>query len=80
MYKITLENLNKLLRDNKQKQFLTALQELAKERIGMTALADKISNTRQSLYHALSKQGNPELSTFLGVIDALGLKLVIEEK
>ncbi|HMP74622.1 MAG TPA: transcriptional regulator, partial [Kiritimatiellia bacterium] len=30
---------------------------------------------RESLYKALSKDGNPELSTILRVFDSVGLKL-----
>jgi len=41
----------------------------------MTELARATELGRESLYEALSKEGNPELSTVLRVIDALGLKL-----
>jgi len=43
---------------------------------GMSELADQVGVSRQSLYVALSESGNPSLSTFLGVLKALGLKLV----
>lgn len=42
---------------------------------GMSAVAAKSGLGRESLYKALSSEGNPELATFLKVIKALGLKL-----
>jgi len=43
--------------------------------IGMTELAAKAGVTREALYKALSPTGDPRLSTFLGVMRALGIKL-----
>ena len=45
---------------------------------GMAAIAAKSGLGRESLYKALSAEGNPELATFLKVIKALGLKLRVE--
>lgn len=42
---------------------------------GMTAVSGKAGLGRESLYKALSSEGNPELATFLKVIKALGLRL-----
>lgn len=42
---------------------------------GMTDLARKAGLSREHLYRALSKSGNPELSTLLKVFGALGLRL-----
>ena len=43
--------------------------------MGMTQLAEKAGVTREALYKALSPTGDPRLSTFLGVMKALGIKL-----
>jgi probable addiction module antidote protein len=43
--------------------------------MGMTQLAGKAGVTREALYKALSPTGDPRLSTFLGVMKALGIKL-----
>jgi probable addiction module antidote protein len=43
---------------------------------GMSQLARDTGLTREALYRALSKDGNPELGTVLKVVSALGLKLV----
>lgn len=42
---------------------------------GMTGVARQAGLGRESLYKALSPEGNPEFSTVLKVIRALGLKL-----
>ncbi len=45
---------------------------------GMMRLAKETGLTREGLYKALSKDGNPSLATILKVIHALGLKLTPE--
>lgn len=51
-----------------------ALGDIARA-IGMTELAAKAGVTREALYKALSPTGDPRLSTFLGVMKALGIRL-----
>jgi probable addiction module antidote protein len=51
-----------------------ALGDIARAK-GMTEVADKAGVTREALYKALSPDGDPRLSTFLGVMRALGIKL-----
>lgn len=43
--------------------------------VGMTKLAQETGLTRPALYKALSSEGNPEFSTVLKVIQALGFGL-----
>jgi probable addiction module antidote protein len=45
---------------------------------GMTEIAKKTGITREGLYKALSAEGDPKLSTFLGVIKSLGLRLSVK--
>jgi probable addiction module antidote protein len=45
---------------------------------GMSEIARATGLSRESLYKALSTDGNPEFGTVLRVINALGLKLAIE--
>ena len=52
----------------------TALGDIARDR-GMTQLAAEAGVTREALYKALSPTGDPRLSTLLGVMKALGVKL-----
>jgi probable addiction module antidote protein len=51
-----------------------ALGVVARAR-GMTAVASDAGVTREALYKALSENGDPRLSTLLGVVKALGLQL-----
>lgn len=45
---------------------------------GMTKIARKAGLGRESLYKALSPEGNPEFATVLKVVRALGLRIHIE--
>ena len=45
---------------------------------GMTEIAKQAKLSRESLYRALSKVGNPELSTLIKVLHALGMRLAVE--
>lgn len=54
-----------------------ALGTVARAR-GMTELAREAGLTRQGLYKALSDQGDPRLSTLLGVAKALGYRLTVQ--
>jgi probable addiction module antidote protein len=51
-----------------------ALGDIARAR-GMTQLAKETGMGRESLYKALSPNGNPEFSTIMKVVQALGLRL-----
>jgi len=51
-----------------------ALGDIARAK-GMTAIAREAGLGRESLYKALSPEGNPEFATILKVIRALGLEL-----
>ena len=51
-----------------------ALGDIARAK-GMADIARETGLGRESLYKALSPEGNPELATVLKVVKALGLKL-----
>jgi probable addiction module antidote protein len=51
-----------------------ALGTVARAR-GMTGVADKAGVTREALYRALSENGDPRLSTVMGVMKALDIQL-----
>ena len=44
---------------------------------GMTQVAKDAGVTREALYKALSAEGDPKLSTLLGVVKALGVNLTV---
>ena len=56
-----------------------ALGVVARAR-GMSQVAKKSGLTRESLYKALSADGNPEFGTVMRVVKALGLQLSITTK
>ncbi len=53
-----------------------ALGDVARAK-GMARIAQAAGLGRESLYKALSKEGNPEFATVLKVMHALGLKLKV---
>ncbi len=53
-----------------------ALGTIARAR-GMAQIAKKAGLSRESLYKALSSEGNPEFGTVIRVMHALGLKFSI---
>jgi probable addiction module antidote protein len=53
-----------------------ALGTIARAR-GMSQIAKKAGLSRESLYKALSAEGNPEFGTIIRVVQALGLKFSI---
>ena len=60
-----------------QKYIAVALGTVARAR-GMAGVADKAGVTRTALYKALSETGDPQLSTLIGVVKALGFRLALE--
>ncbi len=67
------------LEENDPALIAAALGDVARAK-GMTQVAKKAGLGRESLYKSLSAQGNPELSTVLKVIHALGLKLQVRSE
>lgn len=60
------------------KVLLIALRQIAEARGGMAKVAKAAGVERESLYRALSSQGNPRLSTLRAVAKAVGLRLTLE--
>ena len=57
--------------------FLAALQNVARANGGMTKLAQATSLGRESMYKALSEQGNPEFKTLNSILHAFGMRFAI---
>ncbi|OAN48415.1 addiction module antidote protein [Magnetospirillum moscoviense] len=66
--------LNAALEEGDAALVVTALGDIARAK-GMTEIAHQTGLGRESLHKALSPEGNPEFSTILKVVRALGLKL-----
>ncbi|MDE0079951.1 MAG: putative addiction module antidote protein [Caldilineaceae bacterium] len=66
--------LDAALEDGDPQLITAALGDIAKAR-GMTKVAADIGCSRESLYKALSANGNPLFATVLKTVNALGLRL-----
>jgi probable addiction module antidote protein len=64
------------LEDGDPSLVAAALGDIARSK-GMTQIARETGLGRESLYKALSIDGNPEFSTVLKVLQALGLRLQV---
>lgn len=62
------------LEDGEPTLVAVALGDIARAK-GMSQIARETGLGRESLYKALSPDGNPEFSTILKVVRALGLRL-----
>lgn len=69
--------LNAALEDSSE-MFLIALRKVAQAR-QMAKVAKEANIQRETLYHALSGEGNPTLQTLSSVLGVLGLKISISE-
>ncbi|HXM20359.1 MAG TPA: addiction module antidote protein [Terriglobales bacterium] len=65
--------------DDEPGVLLIALRRIAEARGGIAKVAKAAGIERESLYRALSRRGNPRLSTLVAVAKAVGLKLTVEE-
>lgn len=65
------------MEDDDPAVFLVALREVATAR-GMGELARKAKVGRESLYKALSEDGNPEIRTLAKLLGAMGLRLSVQ--
>ena len=66
-----------LLEEGNANAFAAGLGDVARAK-GMSQVARDAGVSRESLYRALSDEGNPEFGTILKVMRALGLKLVAQ--
>jgi probable addiction module antidote protein len=62
------------IEDGDPRVIAAALGDIARAK-GMSQVARDAALSRESLYRALSENGNPEFGTVMKVIRALGLKL-----
>lgn len=73
------EYLKAAMEDTDEPQvLLIALRQIAEARGGIAKIAKKAGVERESLYRALSRRGNPRLSTLFAVTKAMGLTLTVE--
>jgi probable addiction module antidote protein len=69
--------LNAAVEENDPALLVTALAQVVKAH-GMSRTARRARLTRMGLYKTLSPGGNPELKTFLGIVNASGVRLAFQ--
>ena len=70
------EYLNSVLEEGNDTEMVTAIGHIAKA-IGMTKIAEETGMSRPSLYKALSEGANPQFSTIVKVLKAIGGQIQI---
>lgn len=71
--------LDGLSADESLDPFLLALNRVAKAH-GVQKIAMNSKLTRDAIYKALSKKGNPTFSTLHGILETIGLQLHVQKK
>jgi probable addiction module antidote protein len=66
--------LNAAAEENDPALMLAALAQVVKAH-GVSKMAKKVALSRAGVYKTLSKGGNPELKTFMGIVNASGMKI-----
>lgn len=67
-------------RDGDTQAFLLSLRDLVEAQGGIGKLVSKTKLSRQHLYKVLSSRGNPQMSTILSIMNALGFQISIKLK
>ena len=71
-----VEYLNVALEANDPKYFTKALGNVARAK-GMSSISENTGLGRQSLYRALSDEGNPRIDTLFKVLESLDIRLAV---
>lgn len=78
---VAAEYLSAALDDGEPGVILMALRNIVEAQSdGISGLASRSNLGRESMYKMLSVTGNPKLSSFTKVIQALGLRLKVEHR
>jgi probable addiction module antidote protein len=64
--------------EDEPRVLLIALRRVAGAKGGIAKVAEAAGIKRESLYRALSANGNPRLSTLVAITRAVGLKLTVD--
>lgn len=70
------EYFNAALEEGDMGVILLSVKNLVEAKGGMSKVAQQTGLNRESLYRALSEDGNPKISTFYKVLNAVGVKLI----
>ena len=70
--------LNAVLNDGDRAEIMTALRYLTNAFGGVPAIAQKTRLNTTTLYRTLSAKGNPELNSFMEIMKAVGMRILVE--
>ena len=70
--------LNAVLDDGNRAEIMTALRYMTEAFGGVSAVAQKTRLNTTTLYRTLSAQGNPELKSFMEIMKAVGMRILVE--
>jgi probable addiction module antidote protein len=70
--------LNAVLDDGDRAEIMTALRYLTEAFGGVSAIAEKTRLNTTTLYRTLSAKGNPELKSFMEIMKAVGMRILVE--
>ncbi len=70
--------LNAVLDDGDRAEIMTALRYLTDAFGGVPAVAEKTHLNTTTLYRTLSAKGNPELKSFMEIMKAVGMRILVE--
>jgi probable addiction module antidote protein len=74
------EYLNAAIEDGNEQLMLAVIRDIVRAMGGMSELSRETGLSRESLYRALSDDGNPKLSNFVAVLHALNLELAVRPR
>lgn len=75
---LALDFLNTILAEGSQAELLIAMRQLSKAFGGVAAVAEQANLNQTQLYRTLSPDGNPTLSNFSALLNAMGLRLAVQ--
>lgn len=70
--------LNAVLDDGDRAELMTALRYVTEAFGGVSAVARKTGLNTTTLYRTLSARGNPELKSFMDIMKAVGMRILVE--
>ena len=71
--------LNAVLEDGDRAELMTALRYVTEAFGGVSAVARKTGLNATTLYRTLSPRGNPELRSFMDIMKAVGMRILVEQ-
>ena len=72
------ESVVAVLEDGGRAELMTALRYVTEAFGGVSAVAQKTGLNTTTLYRTLSPRGNPELKSFMDIMKAVGMRILVE--